>query len=190
MVKSNHQSKVWYFMTIKNKWIKIQSYKHDGKLHRFWRRSYVLHEDDDWIIVASRRTQVVEGNGRKWYTKEPAVSFFSKKDWYNVIAMLKETGIVFYTNIASPTLVDDGILKYIDYDLDVKRFNDGNVKFLDKNEYLRNIKNYEYSEELSRIIEYKQNQVVTMIKEQTFPFIDDEVTKLYRSFLSLTNTKE
>lgn len=177
-------------MNIKNKWIKIQSYKHDGKLHRFWRRSYILQNDEAWLIVASRRTQVVEGNGRKWYTKEPAISFFSKTDWYNVIAMLKEVGIVFYTNIASPTLIDDGIAKYIDYDLDVKRFNDGNVKFLDKNEYLRNIKNYEYSEELSKIIEFKQNQVVKMINDHVFPFDDNVVSSLYERFLDETKRKE
>lgn len=176
-------------MNIKGKWIKIQSYKHDGKLHRFWRRSYVLTNDENWLIVASRRTQVVEGNGRKWYTKEPAVSFFSKNNWFNVIAMLKEVGIVFYINIASPTIVDEWIAKYIDYDLDIKRFNDGNIKFLDKNEYLRNVKNYQYSDELAKIIEYKQNEVLTMINEKVFPFIDEEVVKLYELFLAETATK-
>lgn len=177
-------------MNIKNKWIKVQSYKHDGKLHRFWRRSYVIEDNEDWLVVVSRRTQVVEGNGRKWYTKEPAVSFFSKHNWFNVIAMLKDVGIVFYTNIASPTLIDDGIAKYIDYDLDVKRFSDGHVKFLDKNEYERNIKNYEYSAELARIIEHKQNEVVEMINNHIYPFIDEEVERIYAEFIALTKREK
>lgn len=177
-------------MSIKGKWIKIQSYKHDGRLHRFWRKSYVLEDNDEWLIVASKRTQVIEGNGRKWFTKEPAISFFNKKDWYNVIGMLKEVGIVFYTNIASPTLIDQNIAKYIDYDLDVKRFSDGSIKYLDKNEYLRNIDNYQYSDKLSKIVEYKQKQVVTMMNNKTFPFDDEKVKELYDLFLEETEVSE
>lgn len=165
-----------------DKWIKIQSYKHDGGLHRFWRRSFILQNDENWLIVASRRTQVVEGNGRRWYTKEPAVSFFSKKNWLNVIAMLKESGIVFYTNIASPTIIESGIAKYIDYDLDIKRYSDGAIRFLDKKEYERHIKHYSYSEDLVKIIDFKQNQIVEMITNGIFPFIDSEVTRYFDIF--------
>ena len=54
----------------------------------------------------------------------------------NVIAMFKEgKGICYYVNIASPTLYDDGFLKYIDYDLDVKLYPDGVERTLDENEY-------------------------------------------------------
>ncbi|HPK29404.1 MAG TPA: DUF402 domain-containing protein [Bacilli bacterium] len=177
-------------MSINGKWIKIQSYKHDGRLHRFWRKSYVLEDNENWLVVASRRTQVIEGNGRKWFTKEPAVTFFNKKDWFNVIAMLKKEGIVYYTNIASPTLIDYGMAKYIDYDLDVKKFADGTIKNLDKNEFLRNIENYQYSNELSTIVEYKQTQVVDMMNNKMFPFCDEEVKKLYNRFIEETKVKQ
>ncbi len=173
-------------MSIKGRWIRIQSYKHDGALHRFWRKSFVLENNDKWLIVGSSSTQVIEGNGRKWYTREPAITFFSKDDWFNVIGMIKEEGVVFYTNIASPTLIDRGIAKYIDYDLDVKLFTDGGIKYLDKHEYLRNIENYHYSKELSKIIEYKQSQVVKMMNEHTFPFDIAEVKRLYEVFLKET----
>lgn len=171
-------------MSIKGKWIRIQSYKHDGSLHRFWRKSYILENNDEWLVVASRSTQVIEGDGRKWYTKEPAISFFSKTNWFNVIAMLKEVGIVYYTNIASPTVIDRGIAKYIDYDLDVKRFNDKTIKYLDKNEHIRHIENYHYSAELVKIIEYKQDEVVMMMNEDRFPYDDNDVNRLYNLFLT------
>lgn len=177
-------------MSIKGKWIKIQSYKHDGSLHRFWRKSFVLEDSDEWLIVASKRTQVIEANGRKWYTKEPAVSFFHKKDWFNIIGMIKEVGVVFYTNIASPTLVDGAVAKYIDYDLDVKRYTDKTIKFLDKNEFIRNINVYHYSEDLSKIIEHKQNQVVAMMKNDQFPYLEDEVKRFYEMFLKETNATQ
>jgi protein associated with RNAse G/E len=37
-------------MSINGKWIKIQSYKHDGRLHRFWRKSYVLDDNENWLV--------------------------------------------------------------------------------------------------------------------------------------------
>ena len=61
--------------------------------------------------------------------------FFYKKRWFNIIAQLKPNGIFYYCNIASPYVIDEGILKYIDYDLDLRVFNDGAFKILDRNEY-------------------------------------------------------
>lgn len=48
---------------------------------------------------------------------------------------VKANGIFYYCNIASPYVIDEGILKYIDYDLDLRVFNDGAFKILDRNEY-------------------------------------------------------
>ena len=70
----------------------------------------------------------------------------------NVIAMFKpESGICYYVNIASPTIQDKGMLKYIDYDLDVKLYPDGAERTLDENEYARHVLTYGYSPELSRV---------------------------------------
>ena len=122
-------------MSYIGRWIQIQSYKHDGTLHRQWDRGLVLDETDDFIVVASKRTKVVEANGRRWFTKEPAVSVFFKKEWHNVICMLKKSGISYYCNIASPAIIDRNIIKYIDYDLDVKLMEDKTIRFLDEKEY-------------------------------------------------------
>lgn len=170
-------------MNINGKWIKIQSYKHNGHLHRYWAKSFVLENSEDWLIVASKTTKVVEANGRKWYTKEPAVSFFSKTNWFNVIAMLKEQGIVFYINIASPTLLDGEIAKYIDYDLDLKVFQDGNIRLLDKNEFVRNSATYNYSADLQEIITHKQDEVFTLVQNGAYPFSHDLVRNLFATFL-------
>ena len=61
-------------------WLAIECFKHDGTLHRCWDRGLVLENNDDFIVVASKRAKVTESNGRKWFTKEPAVTIFSKKE--------------------------------------------------------------------------------------------------------------
>ena len=75
---------------LKGKWIILQAYKHNGELHRQWSHSYVLEDNDEYFVLASIRAAVIENDGRKWHTKEPAIFILSKKEWFNVIAMLKE----------------------------------------------------------------------------------------------------
>lgn len=170
-------------MSLKDKWIKIQSYKHDGSLHRFWKRNFVLVDNEEWLIVASKKTRVVESNGRIWYTKEPAISFFSKIYWFNTIAMLKENGMTFYCNIASPTLIDGEVAKYIDYDLDIKKMPDGTLKFLDRAEFMRHIDSLEYGQELVDIIFAQAEKTQVLMTRGEFPFDRDEVLRYYQMFL-------
>ena len=58
------------------KWIRVQSYKHDGSLHRTWDNVMVIDVTDDYIVTGSCASRVVECDGRIWYTKEPAVSIY------------------------------------------------------------------------------------------------------------------
>lgn len=105
--------------------ITIQSYKHDGSLHRTWRDTMVLKTTENALIGVNDHTLVTENDGRRWVTREPAIVYFHKKYWFNIIAMIRETGVSYYCNLASPYILDPEALKYIDYDLDVKVFADG-----------------------------------------------------------------
>ena len=105
--------------------ITIKSYKHDGSLHRTWRDTMVLKTNENSIIGVNDHTLVTESDGRRWVTREPAIVYFHKKFWFNIIAMIRENGVSYYCNLASPYLLDNEALKYIDYDLDIKVFADG-----------------------------------------------------------------
>ena len=109
---------------IVGKKILIHGYKHNGKIHRCWSKGLVLQETDDHYIVINNRTLVTESDGRMWHTREPAIWYMPKHKWYNVICMIRKTGVYYYCNIASPTLYDGEALKYIYYDLDLKVFPD------------------------------------------------------------------
>ena len=67
--------------------ITIQSYKHDGSLHRTWRDTMVLKTTENAIIGVNDHTLVTESDGRRWVTREPAIVYFHKKYWFNIIAM-------------------------------------------------------------------------------------------------------
>ena len=167
-------------------WLAIRCYKHDGSLHRIWDRGLVLENNDDYLVIATKRAKVTENNGRKWFTKEPAVTIFSKKEWWNVICMLKKDGICYYCNIASPAIIEEGNIKYIDYDLDAKLFPDGNIRVLDEKEYNRHKSFYQYDEKLDTVLRYQTRKIVEMMEDRKFPFDNLLIQNYYDEYLELT----
>lgn len=170
-------------MNYEGRWLRIQAYKHNGDLHRAWSHGFILEDNDDYIVLISVRSSVVEHDGRKWHTREPAVFVFFKKEWLNVIAMLKEKDISYYVNIASPAIIDQNCIKYIDYDLDVKLFPGGSTKLLDQKEYERHAYSLDYSDDIKKALAISVNNIYEMIRKKDFPFIDEKITSLYNDFV-------
>lgn len=168
--------------SLDKRWVIIQAYKHNEELHRQWTHSYVLEENEDYFVLASIRAAVVESDGRKWHTKEPAIFILSKNKWFNVIAMLKEKGICYYVNIASPAIYDKGFIKYIDYDLDVKLYEDGSTRLLDVNEYKKHAEEQEYPQEIMEILQRSVDKIYDAINKKEFPFVDEEIRSYYSKF--------
>ena len=132
--------------------ITIQSYKHDKSLHRTWRDTMVLKTTDTALIGVNDHTLVTESDGRRWVTREPAIVYFHKKYWFNIIAMIRDNGVSYYCNLASPYVLDEEALKYIDYDLDVKIFADGEKRLLDVDEYELHKQEMGYSPDIDFIL--------------------------------------
>ena len=127
----------------------------------------------------------MEYNGRCWFTKEPAVTIFSKKEWWNAICMFKKDGICFYCNIASPCLVDRENIKYIDYDLDAKLFPDGEIRVLDEKEYAHHRALYDYNEDLDTVLKYQTKVIVERMKAHEFPFDNELIVSYFDQFLQM-----
>jgi len=91
--------------------ITVKSYKHDGSLHRTWRDSMVLKTSDQAIIACNDHTLVTEADGRRWLTREPALLYYHKHYWFNVVTMIRQKGISYYCNLASPYVLDKEALR-------------------------------------------------------------------------------
>lgn len=164
--------------------IEIQSYKHNGKIHRVWEKNHVLKATDKIVLGANDHTYVTESDGRVWTTREPAITYFHKDYWFNVISMLRPDGIHYYCNISSPFVYDHEALKYIDYDLDVKVFPDMTYKLLDEDEFAENKQAMRYPAAITPIL-YNQIEILLMwIKEHHGPFANGFVEAWYERYLA------
>ncbi len=165
----------------------IHCYKHNGMIHKSWKLAYVLDIKNDYIVLGNENVLVTKQDGRTWHTKEPAIMFFYKKRWFNIIAQLKPNGIFYYCNIASPYVIDDGIIKYIDYDLDLRVFNDGAFKILDRNEYNYHKKLMRYPKEINFIVKNELSSLIEMKKSSVFPFNVETIEYYYKLFREIVN---
>ncbi len=139
----------------------IQCYKHNGKIHRAWDEAVVLDIKKDYIVFGNNKTRVTESEGTTWRTKEPAIIYFFKNKWYNVISQMKKDGVYYYCNIATPYIIEENTIKYIDYDLDLRIFPKGDYKVLDKLEYQYHKKKMKYSSDLDLVVNSAMDELIS-----------------------------
>ena len=159
--------------------LKIFCYKHDGTLEHTSEEAIVLENNEDYLVCGNGRTKITEKDGRSHMTNEPAVLFFYKNHWFNIIGQLKKFGLFYYCNIASPYIIDGKSIKYIDYDLDLRVFPDGGFRILDRNEYNYHKKTMKYSEELDGIIKSELSHLIEIKRSESGPFAAGVVDKYY-----------
>jgi len=169
--------------------LELHCYKHNGKINSISDRLTVLDIKDDCLVCGDFKTTITESDGSTHKTKEPAIMFFYKKRWFNILAQLKKQGLFYYCNIATPYLIDDNTLKYIDYDLDLRVFPDGGYRVLDKNEYNYHKKIMHYSDELNEILKSELSSLIEMKKNNEGPFDKNLVEKYHELYKSISEVE-
>lgn len=166
----------------------IHSYKHNGNIHRAWDEAVLLEIHDDYLIFGNERTKVTESDGRTWRTKEPAVLYFFKNSWFNIIGQYKKDGIYYYCNIASPFIIEDNVIKYVDYDLDLRVFPDGSFKVLDRGEYKYHKQLMNYSDDIDYILKTELTNLINMVRNKELAFRPNTVEKYCEIYKNIVHS--
>lgn len=169
---------------------RIKSFKHDGKLHRMWMDNWMVpieqlapaHQQEGMQVLINDHTVVRESNGQEWISRMPGVSFYIPKQWFNVTALLEESGVRYYCNVASPFYCNNHTLTYIDYDLDVIRMPSGEVRVVDEDEYEYNKQTYRYSNQVQQLVQGGLEHCLKRIRAYESPFDDRLVQQYYRDW--------
>lgn len=169
--------------------LQIQCYKHNGKIHRAWDEAVLLDEKKDYLVFGNMKTLVKEAEGNTWRTKEPAIMYFFKDKWFNIICQLKKDGIYYYCNIATPFIIEENTIKYIDYDLDLRIFPNNEYRILDKMEYKYHKKIMNYSTDLDKVIKNGLEELITEYKKNACYFNKNLNEKYCSQYMELKNEK-
>ena len=103
--------------------------------------------------------------------------------------MIRQKGVSYYCNLASPYVIDDEALKYIDYDLDIKVFPDGEKRLLDVDEYELHRKIMNYPSDIDHILKENVKILVEWINEGKGPFSPEYVELWYERYNQLSHKK-
>jgi protein associated with RNAse G/E len=174
------------FMELFSNYI-IKSFKHDGHLHRMWLENWLVpnhlllpeHAAESMLVIVNSHTKIRESDGREWVSKIPVVCFFIPGQWYNIVALLENTGIRYYCNIASPVYLSQDVLTYIDYDLDVIITSDGDNQIVDQHEYERHKINYHYPKIIESKVQEGLDGLQLRIDGKLPPFQDAPIWSYY-----------
>ena len=169
----------------------IHSYKHNGTIYKAWNEAILLDYDNEKgiYVFGNDHAKVTEVYGRTWFTKEPAVLFFFTNQWYNIIGQCKNRGIYYYCNLASPIIIEDDTIKYIDYDLDVKVFPGGSFKIVDREEYHYHKKQMNYPEEIDDIVKRELSNLIDQIRLKQ-NYFDPAIVEHYYDIYEQLKNKE
>ena len=114
-----------------------------------------------------------------------------RKDIEITLCVLKKDGIYYYCNIASPFVISDDTIKYIDYDLDLRVFPNGSFKILDRMEYRYHKKQMHYSSRLDFILKYELGNLIDMVRTKEAPFNKKTIEMYHQKYVELVeNNKE
>ncbi|MGI6125979.1 MAG: DUF402 domain-containing protein [Planifilum sp.] len=164
--------------------LRIESYKYGEHFHRMWKKSVVLKSGEP-LIIANENVEVVEADGRKWRFPGLTIGCFHRTEWFHTLVVFGEDEhFRFYTHIASPYRYRDGVLSYIDYDLDLKVDRDGRRRWVDREEFEQNRVRYSYPDEVLENIEQAVRRVDRLARERKEPFTLEWVNRWYHRFQS------
>ena len=100
--------------------------------------------------------------------------------------MIRDKGVSYYCNLASPYVLDEEALKYIDYDLDIKVFPDGEKRLLDVDEYEAHSKEMEYPDEIDYVLKENVKILVDWINNKKGPFSDEYIEVWHKRYQQLS----
>lgn len=154
-----------------SKKIAINAYKWNGWLYRSWEFPKLIEETDEYLCFAIQGNRVITSDkksNRFFHSKILYEGYwiFFKNEWFNIILGKKNNKLTYYINLASPFIIEEDTLKYIDFDLDYQ-MNDislNHFKELDWKEYLENSEKYQYGDKLKNIIEEVRKDVISRLK--------------------------
>lgn len=152
----------------------VRVFKYDGTEYRRW-RARISGCDDSLIVLDAEfefavKHEVLGEIPRGTRTAE----YYWFNRWYNVFRFLRNDGDtrLWYCNINTPPKLENGVLSYIDLDIDVLVQPDFTYQVLDVDEFEQNALIFGYPNEVRRDVQSAIAEVTSLIEARQFPFRD------------------
>ncbi|MGI8495898.1 MAG: DUF402 domain-containing protein [Pyrinomonadaceae bacterium] len=150
----------------------INSRKYDGEIHKSWKVRLKSETESVLTFVGAFASEVKHPSLGVIRRGTVSYEFYWKNEWFNIFRFHEPEGELrnFYCNISLPPIFSDGILDYIDLDIDVLVWKDFSHQILDTNEFDDHAAKYGYTVEMIEKVNSTLKMVISMIERKVFPF--------------------
>jgi uncharacterized protein len=154
--------------------IEVRVYKHDGQLHRTWPAELLRQEGPLIVLDAKFPEDVVHDLLGTIASGTHSLEFYWLDRWYNVFRFAKPNGQLrnYYCNINVPPAFANGVLSYVDLDLDILVEPDFSYRIVDLEDFENNVAAQNYSAEVQTNARKALDELIGMIETNQFPFDD------------------
>lgn len=163
--------------------VKILSKKYDGSLRDEYETNLYSETDETIVLFSLPGTPYWDyRKGAQFAAPDGLLEIFFKQRWYNVWHIAEQnTGMNrTYVNIAQPVAWRDGVLEWVDLDLDYRVYLDGSYRKLDEDEFAQNTLRYRYPPEVIAQVDSACREVEAGLSLGVFPFDHERQVELYR----------
>lgn len=165
--------------------VQIQAYKYPQQLHYEWSAD-LIQLTPQYAMVACHAGRAFQHHTKQkqFIMPYPSIELFFFDEWYTFSVTFRENEeMMFYCNIAMPAKYDNGIISFVDLDLDYLKEPHESWKVVDEDEFLHNQHKFNYPKDLIEGALEGLKQLQQMVHSQQFPFNDEININLYKSVL-------
>ena len=150
----------------------VHSCKHDGRVHRRWPARVARREGSLIVLDAFFAEEVRHALIGTIEAGTVSTEFFWADRWYSVFRFQTPSGrlLKFYCNVNTPPTLEDGVLSYVDLDVDVLVQPDFSFEVLDEDEFERHAELYAYPEAYRANVQKALDELRLLIENRRFPF--------------------
>ena len=152
--------------------ITVNSRNFDGTLRRSWKAKLITQDDELIEMVGEFEFDVEHPDLGHIQRGTISYEYYWLDRWFNVFRFHEATGEFrnYYCNINLPPIFENGILDYVDLDIDVLVDKDWQTKVLDVEEFEENVRRFSIPEAVCETAKNAVAKLLSLIETRQFPF--------------------
>ena len=155
-----------------DQYITINSRKYDQRIRRSWTGG-LISQNDKLLVIVGRFEFDVEHDDLG-LIRQGTISFehYWLDRWYNVFRFHEPDGSLrnYYCNITMPPTFENGVLDFVDLDIDVVVWLENKYEILDRDDFERNTVKFGYPSDVVDNTEASLAEVTRLVERREFPF--------------------
>ena len=152
--------------------ILVNSRKYDGTIHHTWKAD-LIGQKETMIVLAGEFVEEIR-HSKLGVIRRGTISYeyYWLDRWYNIFRFHNPEGDLrnYYCNICMPAEFKDGVLDYVDLEIDLLISNDFKTEILDSDEFELNAVKFEYPSEIKEKVRQTTQTLLNVISNREFPF--------------------